>query len=268
MIERAEVVLDAIRANAGLEVWYRRALQSAIREMAKSVLLHVRAAYQQADKKLSVGFAQDGPADASSTLRRALRKWGRRSAGKFDDKAQEMAKRFARRARTDIDRRFGNALKKAGFSIDFKATAAMKEAYQATIAEQVNLIKSIPAQFLKDVQSQVWLSVMKGADMGALTRSIQGSYGVAHRRAAFIARDQTNKARAIMEEARRSELGIEQAVWVHSGGGKEPRPTHLSMAGKRYQIKQGMWDSAINKYVWPGTEPNCRCVSRSVIPGL
>jgi hypothetical protein len=40
------------------------------------------------------------------------------------------------------------------------------------------------------------------------------------------------------------------------------------MDGKKYDVEKGMYDPAVGKFVFPGELPNCRCLSRSVIPGL
>jgi uncharacterized protein with gpF-like domain len=64
------------------------------------------------------------------------------------------------------------------------------------------------------------------------------------------------------------QLGITEAIWVHSGAGKHPRPTHVAMNGKKYDVNKGMWDPAVKRWIFPGEEINCRCVSRSIIPGF
>ena len=59
-------------------------------------------------------------------------------------------------------------------------------------------------------------------------------------------------------------LGIDEAEWHHSGGGKESRPTHVQ-AGRekfRYKISTGWYDPAVKRYIRPGEEPGCRCVGK------
>jgi uncharacterized protein with gpF-like domain len=63
-------------------------------------------------------------------------------------------------------------------------------------------------------------------------------------------------------------LGITEAVWLHSGGGKVPRPTHVRNNGRRYSVAEGWLDPAEGRRVFPGELINCRCVSRAVMPGL
>jgi len=40
------------------------------------------------------------------------------------------------------------------------------------------------------------------------------------------------------------------------------------MDGKKYDVAKGMWDPAVREYIFPGQLINCRCFSRSVIPGF
>ncbi len=258
------VAIRAVQPSAALEAWYRAKLREMIETMAASMLTHIRAAWRQNEP--DIGFARDDSPIVS--LRRAMQKWGAKQIDRFDAMALEIAKAFADKSRRDFDSRFQRILKKAGWTVKFKPTAASVDAYRAVLAENVNLIKSIPQQYLKDVETQVWQSVMKGGKLSDLTQGIHQKYGVAWRRAAFIARDQNNKAKAVMENVRRQELGITEAIWLHSHAGKEPRPTHVAMHGKRFALKDGMYDSDVGEYVWPGTLPNCRCVSKSILPGL
>ncbi len=212
--------------------------------------------------------AMDAKAPASTLLRKALDKWGAIWRGKLDALSLDLSTKFADKSFTATQVSMAAAFKAQGFTVKFKPTPASKEAFAAVVNENVNLIRSIPEQYLKDVESQVWQSVMKGSDMAQLSRGIQEKYGVAYRRAALIARDQNNKAKAVIENTRRKELGIKAAIWQHSTAGKEPRPTHVAMDGKPYKLEKGMYDSAIGKHTWPGVEINCRCTSRAIIAGF
>ena len=150
-------------------------------------------------------------------------------------------------------------------------TPVQRDILQATIQSNVELIKSIPAQYLTQVQGSVMRSVQTGRDLGTLAKELQEHYGVTKRRAAFIARSQNNLATASMtRESRQTELGITEAIWTHSGGGKHPRPSHLA-AGRsktKYDVKTGWYDPEVGKNIWPGELPNCRCVSRAVVKGF
>ena len=159
-------------------------------------------------------------------------------------------------------------LKDAGFAVEWKLTPAANEVMQATIGEQIGLIRSIAQQHLTAVEGLVMRSVTTGRDLKQLTDDLQHQFGVTRRRAALIARDQNNKATATITRVRQQELGITHAVWVHSHGGKEPRPSHLK-AGKEgvvYEIAEGWLDPDVGERIWPGTLINCRCVCKPIMP--
>ncbi len=257
----------AVQPNRGVEIWYRERLQDFIRDMAQSVLDEVRAAWVEAPPTL--GQAMDAaPRSTSVLLKRALEKWGGLWTRKLDDLSTKLADRFTDKNFRATQVSMRESFRQAGFTVKFKPTAASTEAYRAVAAQQVNLIKSIPQQYLKDVQTAVWEGVMKGSNLSSMTEAIKATYGVTYRRAAFIARDQNNKAKAVIENTRRQELGITEAIWQHSAAGKVPRPTHVAMNGKKFKLSEGMYDSAVGKYILPGEEPNCRCISKSIIPGF
>lgn len=203
-----------------------------------------------------------------SAVDKTMNFWARKWTLKFDKLSLDLSKRFARRAFGVTEASVKDAFKAAGFTVKFQPTRAGLEAYKAVVSENVNLIKSIPQEFLTSVQSSVWSSVRVGGDMGALSRKLRANYDVTTKRAALIARDQNAKATATIENTRRKELGITEAIWQHSAGGKEPRPSHVAMNGNLYDLKRGMWDETEKAFVYPGQLINCRCTSRAVLPGF
>lgn len=258
-MKRQEIVLKAIQPSAAVHEWYLAKLRELIEDMGRSMLLHVRAAWK---RNTPIGF-DEAP---TKTLERSLKRWGDQWQSKLDALAPEIAKLFANLSRRDFDRRMARMLKKSGFTVRFAPTKYMREAYRAVVQENVNLIRSIPQKYLTDVRSSVWTHVMKGGDMAGLEKAIKHTYGVTWRRAALISRDQNHKARAVFESARRSELGITQAIWRHSGAGKEPRPEHVRWGRerKRFDVKKGLYSQVDGEWVLPGTAINCRCTSSSV----
>lgn len=254
--------LAPVRPNIGLQLAYQARLDALIAHMQVNVLLTLRSTWRQNPPEL----AQDESPAAS--LRRAMGRLARDWQRRFNDFATQWSRKFARDSVGAADRSFAAHLRKVGFTVRFQMTAAANDVMQATIAEQVGLIRSIPQKYLLDVRGAVMRSVQVGRDLGALTAEIEAKYGITRRRAATIARDQNNKATASITRVRQQELGIIQAGWLHSAGGKQPRPTHVANSGKPYVIADGWLDPAINKRIWPGTEINCRCVSKAIIPGL
>lgn len=242
------VKLDAIHPNEGVEAAYRKKLQELAAEMSKSFIYWTRAAW----KKGPPVMAQDG---AIVDLRKAMQRLAKHWQSRFDSLSDDLAEVFVSGATATTDAAMMASLKRAGFTVNFQTTQAAREGYQAVLRENVSLIRSISSEYLTQVQGDVWRSVSQGYDLEKLTNKLQESYGVTHRRAAFIARDQSNKAKAVIENVRRQELGITTAIWQHSGAGKEPRPSHVAANGKVFELAKGMFLD--DEWVLPGQAINC-----------
>lgn len=155
-------------------------------------------------------------------------------------------------------------------TVEFQMTPAMRDILGATVNQNVTLIKSIPAQYFEQVEGLVMRSVQTGRDLGSLAKELEARHGVTRRRAALIARTQNNMASAAMNKARQIEVGIAEAVWVHSAAGREPRPTHAKAGRERvtYNVSEGWYDPHEGRHIQPGELINCRCFSRPVLKGF
>lgn len=256
------IKLKPVHPNVGLTVGYRQRLDKLIAQMQRSICYWLTAQYRANPPKLA------SDASPAMDLLRELRALGSRWLSRFEEGAKRLGDYFATSVQKRSDAVLKSILKDSGFSVKFKMTRTMNDVMQATIGAQVGLIKSIASEHLSEVQGLVMRSVQEGRALGALTSELEKRYQITRRRAALIARDQNNKATAAMTRVRYQELGITQAIWMHSGGGKEPRPTHVANSGKLYDIAEGWFDPAVKERIWPGTLINCRCVSRPVVPGL
>jgi len=252
--------LPAARPNVGIRTAYQKRLDTAVEDMTRSVIFWVRANYRANTPEL----AQD--ASPARELERAMRLLARRWNRNFDKLAVILAEHFATGVADRSDRALMAALRKYGFTVRFKMTATQNDVLQATIAENVQLIRSISTQYFTQVQGDVMRAVQSGRDLATLTDALEKRTGITRRRAAFIARDQTAKATAALTRVRQQEVGVTKAVWLHSGGGKEPRPEHVAFSGQTYDVAKGAFLEG--KWTWPGVEPNCRCTCKAIVPGF
>jgi uncharacterized protein with gpF-like domain len=259
--------LRAVEPNLGFELAYKKQLFTLVEAMHKSLSYWIAAAYRRADPEMVEHMAQDA---APRILRDAIRRLTRRWMKQFNELGPELARYFAQGVAQRTDEQLQAILKKAGITVDLKLTRAAREVIQATVHENVALIRSIGQEHLNAVEGIVMRSVAQGRDLETVSKALNHQFGVTKRRAALIARHQNNGATAHVVRMRQAEVGIEEAIWVHSGGGRHPRPTHVA-AGKaktRYDVKKGWYDPHEKKFIFPGELINCRCVSRSVVPGF
>jgi uncharacterized protein with gpF-like domain len=252
--------IRAIWPNAGIRQRYQRRMVALIREMADSVEYWLQAQRRAAPPVLA---SDSTPAEQ---MQFEFRKLAERWQGKFDDMAPKVAASFLKNQFRGTSAAMRMALREAGWSIEFTMTTAMRDAFEASLAENVGLIKSIPSQYLQEVEGIVMRNYAAGRDLKSMAADIRARYHVAANRAVLISRDQANKANAVVLRARQTELGITEGIWLHSHAGKTPRPTHVAMNGKRYLISKGMWDSAVQKWIFPSELIGCRCQGRSVLP--
>ncbi len=256
-----------VRPSAAIEALYRRRLDALLEEMHRSLTYWLIANYRANRPEIAKLAADDSPA---ANLRSAFRRLARRWTSRFDDLASDLAKYFATQTAQRSTLALQSMLKKGGMTVRFKMSRPVNDIVSAAIGENVSLIKSIAQQHLNGVEGAVMRSVQTGRDLGTLAQELQDQFGVTKRRAALISRDQNNKMTAVVTRARFVELGVQECQWVHSSGGKTQRPSHVK-AGKdkiKFDPRVGWFDPAIEKFIWPGTEINCKCVSRPVIPGF
>lgn len=261
-----------IRPNLGLQREYRRKLLELVDEMYASVTWWIGAEYRRQLPRImeydGKGMDASPAADLMKALRRRLRQWQRR----FDEKSDMLAQWFAREAAKSASTAVAASVAGvtghtvAGIAVEFQMTRAMNNAIASIVFENTSLIRSLPQKAFLEIEGLVMRGARTGYDAGRLTDELQKRFGVTRRRAEFISRDQMNKATEALSRVRMQELGIAEAVWIHSGTPKQPRPTHLKFNGQVFQLDQGLYDADAHRYVQPGELPNCYCTKRPLIP--
>lgn len=258
------VTARAVHANVGIEADYRKKLKRMISEMTNSVEYWLAAGYKKAPPRVAtlVDMAED--ASPSQHIQKLLSALAKRWVAKFDVRAPKIADAYLKGMFKASDSAMRQSLKDAGWTVEFTMTPAVKDAFNASLAENVGLIRSIPEKYLQQVEGVVMRSYSAGRDLHTMVKELKQLYPAASHRAELIARDQSNKANAVVNRTRQLELGITQAMWMHSHAGQNPRPDHVAANGKIYNIAEGCKISG--EYIQPGQEINCRCTSRPVLP--
>lgn len=257
--------LTPIRPAAPIREKYERRMLALIDEMHRSLVHWLTAEYRRNSSEVTLLAADETP---TRLLQTALGRLARRWLARFDELAPRLADYFSTQVRDRCDRTLAADLRKGGMSVRFRMTPAMRDAFAAVRAENVALIRSIAEQHLTQVEAAVMRSVSQGGDLASLTNELTARHGVTRRRAALIARDQNNKATAAMTRVRHLELGVKQAIWLHSAGGKTPRENHVAFSGKVYDIAAGHDFGDGEGPVHPGQLVNCRCVPKAIVPGF
>lgn len=249
-MKRKPILLPDFRPNAGIHARYRAELNRLLRSVRNDVMELVKSHKHE--------IAMDAPT-LPQLIDDLMVFWLKRLV----DLPQKIAREFVASTASAYDKRFSAALRKHGFTVNLQLTDYTRAAMKAAVGENVGLIKSIPTEYLAQVSKYTWAAVEGGFDLKTLTDNLEHAYHIGRNRAKLIARDQSNKVHAVMEQARRKEIGVKRAIWRHSSAAKVPRASHVAANGKMFDIDKGMLIDG--EYILPGFLINCGCTSRAII---
>lgn len=216
--------------------------------------------------------ATDHAQDASevSQARIAINRLDEKWSGIFAKWAKKYTDRMIRKVERNSMTTLGMSLKQISALATLKPIMSpqIEEVMKASTLEAANLIKTLPQEYLADVQGQVMRSITKGQGLQDLVPYLNDKYKQNIRKARTVARDQTHKAYTNLQRARMEKLGIKKFEWIHSGAGKEPRKLHQELNGKIFSFDDppyigDMYGQQVHGM--PGELPNCRCTLRPVI---
>lgn len=254
----SDAIMPEIKTSEAIHAWYYKELMQILKDIRKELDEVLINEYHGKAKK---ALANDGISDwIAHVADYMLDKWNRR----LNSISEEVAKDFIDKTVGNYDARFATMLRRKGFTVRMQNSERTLDALRAAMGENVGLIKSIGTEYLSKVQIHVWQSVTGGYDLATLTDNLAHDFHIARNRARTIARDQANKAHAVIEQARRKELGIKEAIWIHSHAGKQPRESHVKAHGKKFDIEKGMYIDG--EWILPGEKINCRCGSKAILP--
>jgi SPP1 gp7 family putative phage head morphogenesis protein len=175
--------------------------------------------------------------------------------------ARMMAESFVDGTNTVNKKRFYKAIENAvGINL---STVIQKEDLEdilvATTRENVALIKSIPEEFFKKIETAVFTGTTQGADAKSLIDQIKHIGKVTENRAKLIARDQTTKLNSSLNQQRQQNLGVEEYIW-RTAGDDRVRQSHRDNNGKTFK-----WSKPSKVTGHPGNDIQCRCVAQPII---
>lgn len=252
------IVLPAVHANLGIISAYRRWLLGLIDSLSKETTAEIEKAWGDVPEKQ---IAEDS--DRMSWLQLALFRLRGKWIRSFENGVHTHVPAMLGQVQRSVDGPLRLGLKGKGLAIPFRPTTAQTEALRATVRQNVAAIKSIPESALQRVEQTVWNGVMKGLSTGHIVKALREDHQIERRHAERIATEQVRRATGQLNVTRCLEVGITEGIWLHSHGGKHPRPEHVAANGKLFDLRQGMYLEG--KWVWPGSEYGCNCSFKPVI---
>ena len=249
-----------------LEVRYAKRLEALVAEMADSVQRELERFFKEPHAEEYFEEAMD--ASVSSQARILTNALMKKFNGLFSLAAPPIAEQHTKAVKKASTLSVKTSLKDIAKGLSFGANLSeeTKQVLNASIVEQVSLIKSISMEYLSGVQGAVMRSISSGRGLADLAPFMEKHKEITQRRARMIAYDQTRKAYNNLNRASLQQLGLTKFRWLHTGGSKHPRKLHIQYNGEVFSfdnppiIVEETGERGI-----PGQAINCRCRMQAVI---
>jgi SPP1 gp7 family putative phage head morphogenesis protein len=162
---------------------------------------------------------------------------------------------------------------KQGLGVDiYQAEPWLAQELNIFTVNNVNLIKSSNAAFLKQTETIVYDGMRRGLRHEEIAKQILGTgkdelgkvskFKTAKNRANLIARDQVNKLNGQLNELRQKNAGISKYIWRTNVDGRE-RASHNHWNGMEFS-----WETGSPNGTNPGDEIQCRCYAQPVLDDI
>lgn len=298
--------IPALEPNAGLRASLQRKIDALIRSQTRAAasallsdLVDSGEATEQAPMTSADALAQDArltpgiiekakrafvasrPESAVKRLDLELAEQMARWMIHAGENAKAVSKWFVRAAAQNVTASQRRALIRAGISPQLlkekwkvpvvknryvSPTAA--KAIPKLVDDMTGLITKMQADDLARLREIIVEGITQGQSLGEIEQTLAASEGFSAARAKRVALDQSIKVNQGIQQSNAEDLGIKTAIWVHVPGRYSSRETHIAMDGKRFNIREGLYDSAVGAKVKPGELPYCRCICRYDIDEL
>ena len=177
---------------------------------------------------------------------------------------QELVERAPRAIGKLVAERNAHILEGQGIEAKLNGT---KKAIDAFTAENVALIRSVPVDYLQEVETAVHRAMTAGERHETLAKTIAERGGVMENRAKLIARDQVLKFNGSLNRVRQQAAGVDSYIW-RTVEDERTRDAHADFDGNTYTWAEGAGDGSPEEGVHPGEAINCRCWSEPILPDL
>jgi len=264
-LAKKQKIASPIRSQKGLELQYQRQLA----KLGKALVLAIRKELLPYLKSNQESYVMDGVGDQLGVIFRRLNAvfTGNITAGFAQNTAAQMVQRVGATNKRRFDRTVH-----AATGVDLGSVVA-SEGLEDFIALSVNknasLIKSLPEEYLTQVETIVNNGVASGARYSTIEKQIVGKVGTANSKLAgrikTIARNEVQTINSQITLRRSEALGITKGIFRTSQD-ERVRPCHEELNGVEYELKKGAWSKSCQKFIQPGiTDINCRCSYSPII---
>lgn len=266
--------VNKVKLPLALEREYTRGILEILKktreEIEKVVIPSLPMLVEQAaiwrPKTDSADSHMDGVADNVASLFNSVRL---SITGNFNDfiinkVVQDIALKVSTWNKTQVMEAFRRSL---GIDL-FGGEPYLQEELTIWSTNNVNLVKDVSAQFIRQSEQIVLEGLRKGVRHEAIAKQIlngtdleKGRFKTAKTRAELIGRDQVSKLNGTLNRLRQTGAGVKRFIWRTVGDGRV-RDSHAYLNGKEFTWADGAGG------LYPGDDYNCRCFAEPIFDDL
>lgn len=239
---------------------------AAIAAELKAMAIEARALVRELKKEPDAQQAMDSVSDdAERRITALMQKW----QGKFETLADIWSKRMVGGIIAQSSAQLNLSLHDMAEHYEIQSTLQsprLRAVVEAATQASVGLITRIPEKFLGAVQTRVMTAITTGSGLEKLVPYLTKKYKGDVRHAHLTALDQIRKVSESVNATRLQSLGVQEYVWMHTGGERYPRKLHQSYSGRVFRYDNPpIIDERTGERGHPGAAINCRCRQRPIV---
>ena len=258
-------IITPVKANQNLSAEYTRELLKLARMMTEAIKAEVISALEAHEDDY---VADSIPSTFASIFERLNKKFTGVVSGGFAEKTAmqaiiKLAKKNKEMFSNNVERMTGvnpnNIIQSEG----------LEDFIKINIQKNTALIKTLPQQYISQVQTIVSNGVSTGVRASVIAKQINGAVGSAnqklYKRIKTIANNEIQTINAQLTLKRSQNLGITKGIYRTSHD-EAVRECHRELDGKEFELSKGAWSAKCQKWIIPGvTDINCRCTYSPII---
>lgn len=256
MATKKSTLFPVINESPGFNYSYRALLRKLLTEIGKVTNNVIIASYRQRiiqspNDHLTVDVDQSQFAQLDQIVLGLNRSIQSNIQSLIDLESIRHTQKFARAAKNSLGIDISGIIRKEDLA-DYVDAAALANA---------SLVKGMSDDLTKRVKVLTMNALTEGKSVRKLQSEIKHALGVMDSRARLIARDQTSKINADMNERRHRQAGMKEYIWRTSQD-ERVRPLHKGLDGRQYDYSK---PTGAENGLSPGKPIQCRCIAQAIV---
>ena len=142
---------------------------------------------------------------------------------------------------------------------------ALTPEFNALKIETEEWIKKLRDDHLIAINNNTLRMMTEGRTIEEVTKELNLNTAKSITKARMVARQQVSSFNGLSSKLRYQKNGVTEAIWVTSRD-ERVRPSHAQRDGKEFKLNEGLHSSIDGKTLYPGTDFNCRCTMKAILP--